>query len=190
MRFKTNDEYERYRTGWLNDFHSGGTFSNIFSAKNLLEQSKWSKSDIQSKPFNSSDEKLDEFIDQFMHKGIDSTSPYCEKYSQVAMYLAELKVRRCAAPPTVQPIIVQRDKNGNELNSYENWENAISKVFRELLVMNTLSQDKEDIAKTLQKLKHLCHSMQHWLGFDERQINNFCADLNIKTRAESEGGIK
>ena len=191
MRFKTNDEYEKGRVGWLNDFHNGGTFSNIFSARNLLEQSKWEKVDVPSSikpPFE--DEELDKMINQFMDKGLDESNPHYRKYAQVAAYLAELKVRRCATPANVQPVVIHQDKNGNDLNSKEHWENVIGQAFHEFLVFDTLAQNNKSIAMSLQKMKHLCHSMQRWLGFDERQINNFCADLNIKTRAESEGGIK
>ena len=39
--YKSNEEYEKDRKSWLNSFHYNGTYSNIFSAKRLLEESRW-----------------------------------------------------------------------------------------------------------------------------------------------------
>ena len=184
MIYKTNDEYEKGRVGWLNDFHNGLDGCDIFSAKNLLEQSKWEKADVplSIKP-SSDDVELDEMMEKFMLKGLDEGDPKHQQYSQIAMWLAELKVRRCATPANVQPVIISEYKDGTKCDSFDHWENVIGKAYRDLLIFDNLSQNKKDIAKILQLMKHLCHSMQRWLGFDERQINNMCADLNIKTRA-------
>ena len=168
-----SEEYKEARQHWLNDFHYGGTASNIFSAKNIIENSQWIGNSLGVT-------NLDDTIETFMDKGLSFGGN--SEYILLASWLAELKVRRLATHSKEKPVSMIRDKNGKEIEPYEEWIDVLQKSIQKLIVMSALiPQDKENIAKVFQKIKHICKSAQYWLGYDDEEIDKMCVDLNIKT---------
>ena len=84
---------------------------------------------------------------------------------------------------TIRPIPVVKDKRGKLIKDYDqtDWFIAIRKKYKEAIEQIIL-EDKTRAAEELQDLKHVCTTMQHWLGFDDKAIDELCADTNAKNQ--------
>ncbi len=84
----------------------------------------------------------------------------------------------------VKPIPVLKDGNGKLIKDYKHsdWIRKLLEEFGEVIEA-TLVEDDKQIAKELQDLKHVCHSMQHWLGYSDKDIDEICVDTNEVNRS-------
>lgn len=83
----------------------------------------------------------------------------------------------------IRPIPVVKDKRGKLIQDYDqtDWLIAIQEEYKEATEQIIL-EDKTRAAEELQDLKHVCTTMQHWLGFDDKAIDELCAETNAKNQ--------
>ena len=83
----------------------------------------------------------------------------------------------------IRPIPVVKDKYGRLIKGYDvrDWLIAINEKYKEV-TRQIILEDNSLAAERLQELKHVCTTMQHWLGFDDKAIDELCADTNAKNQ--------
>ena len=83
----------------------------------------------------------------------------------------------------IRPIPVVKDKRGKLIKDYDltDWLIAISEKYKEI-TDEIILEDNSRAAEELQDLKHVCTTMQHWLGFDDKAIDELCNETNAKNQ--------
>lgn len=80
------------------------------------------------------------------------------------------------------PITVDKHHKLVASYAYNDWVQCLLEELSEIIDAILVEDAEEQIAEELQDLKHVCTSMQHWLGFDDKDIDKLCAETNEKNR--------
>ena len=111
-----------------------------------------------------------------------------------------LQESKWAGAKSVRPLPVIRDGEGKLIEDYDlkDWFRKLNEELDRLKEIAYQAdvlqnyQDKNDgtekwyiplIARELQDVKHVCNTMQYWLGYNDKDIDQLCVEMNEKNRS-------